>query len=324
MTKIVWSWADNSDNETGFQLCDSEGNVIIDAIPADTTSVEENITTVGTYIRKVRAYNDDGNSDFSNSASVVFAINTPTEFQAALDPLTGLITYSWIGNEDGATYQICDENGNAIIDNIAAGITAITEQLTTVGNYTRKIRCHAEVGYSDFSTEQTFDYNIPAPDSLAVTFDGLTAIYTWNNNALNNPGFKICDENGNVKAEAGPGITTVEEILPAGDNYTRKVKAFNDHGESAYSENISFYMGVVVSTVDVATAVPNYIMITPDETLNTGNIHYLASRDDGVTWTRCIKNMEQMISSQPADVNIRVMAVIFGDALLNGWSYSWR
>jgi len=412
MAIIRWTWQDNSDNELGFQLCDEYGNVIIDNIPADATSIDENISYVGTYRRKIRAYNADGNSDFSNVAEVVFALNKPTDFQASVDYLTGIVTYNWVGNESGATYQICDENGNVKVDNIAANLNTITEQLTATGTFHRKIRCHTIEGYSDFSSvvdiyftldiptnfqvsfdpqtlkatytwqgsqagvkyqildennnikvdnigpdvftiaeniagqgagtktrkirattngfssfpssTVTFTYIIVAPTNLSVSFEGLKAIYTWTDNSPNETGFKICDENGNVKVTVNANMTSAEEILPSGGRYTRKIKSFNADGESTFSDSITFKLAEIVSTRDIATAAPNYIMITPDEVLNGGDIQYFASRDDGNTWIQCIKNIEQILSSQPVDVNIRMRAVIYENAILNGWSYSWR
>jgi hypothetical protein len=68
--QIRWDWQDNSTDENGFHFCDTNGNVIATLGP-DTYEYVENIPGTGNYIRKVRAFNDDGESRFSNLSEIV-------------------------------------------------------------------------------------------------------------------------------------------------------------------------------------------------------------------------------------------------------------
>jgi len=100
-TSITWTWTDNASNETGFRLLDSAGATIATIATANTTSYTETDLTKNTsYTRKIVAYNGDGTSSASDTASVTTGNASPAQF-SLISPAdnalssTGLPTFSF-------------------------------------------------------------------------------------------------------------------------------------------------------------------------------------------------------------------------------------
>jgi len=79
--QIVLNWKDNSNNEKGFKILREKVNVSIweeiKNLPENHTSfVDSTVLENSTYRYKIQAYNDDGNSEFSN----IVEINTSKHF----------------------------------------------------------------------------------------------------------------------------------------------------------------------------------------------------------------------------------------------------
>ncbi len=73
----------------------------------------------------------------------------------------------------------------------------------------------------------------------------------------------------------------------------------------------------VISNPYPEPAAPTEAMVIADETLNTGSISYYVSRNNGATWTQCIKETVTNISSQPSGTQLKWKASITGNAELN-------
>ena len=101
-TSITWSWTDNADNETGFKLLDSSNNVIATINSANTTSYTETGLAAGTsYTRKILAFNGNGDSAASSTATVSTSASTAPKAFSLLSPGSGALlntnlpTFSW-------------------------------------------------------------------------------------------------------------------------------------------------------------------------------------------------------------------------------------
>lgn len=73
----VLSWRDESDNELGFEVLrsDNEGEFrVVGMVGANTTNYRDNVGryVTGAFVYKVRAFNEAGKSEDSNTASVWF------------------------------------------------------------------------------------------------------------------------------------------------------------------------------------------------------------------------------------------------------------
>lgn len=73
----VLTWRDESDNELGFEILrsDNEGEFrVVGMVGANTTKYRDNVGryVTGAFMYKVRAFNEAGKSEDSNTASVWF------------------------------------------------------------------------------------------------------------------------------------------------------------------------------------------------------------------------------------------------------------
>ena len=73
--RVTLNWADNSNNETGFQIQRATNINFTGAstfsVGANVTTFSQNVSRPGTYYYRVRAVNGSGNSNYSNVLTVV-------------------------------------------------------------------------------------------------------------------------------------------------------------------------------------------------------------------------------------------------------------
>ncbi len=86
-TQAQLTWTDNSDNETGFKVERKTGTIgpwaEVADVAADTTAyTDTGLNTSTTYSYRVRAYNDDACSDYSNEATATTAGTIPVHISA--------------------------------------------------------------------------------------------------------------------------------------------------------------------------------------------------------------------------------------------------
>jgi hypothetical protein len=107
--KINLSWTDNSTNEDGFKIERSGDNITftqIATVPANTTTYTAQQTQAGLRYFRVRAYNINGNSPYSNSASSYSGVcptpRSPTNLTATAVS-SSQINLSWTDNSNNET-----------------------------------------------------------------------------------------------------------------------------------------------------------------------------------------------------------------------------
>ncbi|MDA1168906.1 MAG: fibronectin type III domain-containing protein [bacterium] len=199
-TSITWTWTDNSNNETGFKLYDGSNNLIATISTANTTSYTETGLTKGTsYTRKVVAYNNAGNSSYSNSATVVTPAEptAPSVFAGTAASNTS-ITWTWTDNaNDENGFKLLDSSGTTIATISTANTTSYTETgLTKNTSYTRKVAAYNDDGTSTASNTATVITNnvSPTSPSLVSPVDGALT----NNNLPTFTFKKSTEENGTI------------------------------------------------------------------------------------------------------------------------------
>lgn len=176
-TTIQLTWTDNSNNELGFVIVDSiVGNnyTILDTVLADTTYyVHDSLEYSTTYYYRIYAYNQIGDSEYSNEASATTgsgAPEAPSNLEAvALNAFTVQLT--WVDNsndEIGFRIDRREESGNyAIIDSVNQdSISYIDYPLSPETIYYYIVYAYNSHGNSGPSNESVVETPPAPPDQL--------------------------------------------------------------------------------------------------------------------------------------------------------------
>ncbi|MDZ7367935.1 MAG: fibronectin type III domain-containing protein [candidate division KSB1 bacterium] len=257
-TQIDLAWSDNANNEDGFKI---ESKIGAAGTYAEIATVGANVTNfsntglaAGTeYFYRVRAFNNGGHSAYSNEANATTLPNPP----AAPSSLTATaisqtqIDLAWsdnAGNEDGFKIEskIGAAGTYAEIATVGANVTNFSNTGLAAGTeYFYRVRAFNNGGHSAYSNEAnatTLPNPPAAPSSLTATAISQTQIdLAWSDNANNEDGFKIESKIGAAGtyaeiATVGANVTNFSNTgLAAGTEYFYRVRAFNNGGHSAYS-----------------------------------------------------------------------------------------
>jgi tripartite motif-containing protein 71 len=165
-SQINLIWADNSANETGFQIerCEGEGCTTfaqIASLQANVSSYANTSLTAGTtYTYRVRAYNAAGNSDYSNTTGATTEGLAPA-LPAAPSALTAtavsssIILLTWTdnsNNETGFRVERCEGQGCnqfRLAATVGANVVTYTNNGLDNGNeFAYRIRAYNEAGNS--------------------------------------------------------------------------------------------------------------------------------------------------------------------------------
>jgi hypothetical protein len=290
-SEATLTWKDNSDNETGFNVerrAEGEGSFteIVHGLAAGTQSYTS--TGLDPHIRyyyQVRAFNTDGNSAYSNTASVMICPAAPGNLQAAATSSSS-IHLTWDDNSSNETgFRVerrasSEINFTVIAGSLAAGTTSYTSNgLNYNTAYYYRVVAYNTFGISSYSGEATATTNniIPyAPSGLTANKVSSSRIdLVWTDNSDNETGFKV-----ERRASGESTFTEIAGSLSAGSTsysstglssnttYYYRVRAYNGLGNSSYTDTAS------ATTDDVAPAAPGNLTATA-----------ISSSRIGLTWT---------------------------------------
>jgi hypothetical protein len=320
-SQINLSWADNSNNETGFiveRLNGSNWSVLTTTTANATTFSDTSLTANTAYTYRVSATNAAGTSTPSNTStattqqgSVVVAPPFAPYYLSAIANSSSQITLNWYDNagvETGVSVE--RQVGNGIFTVVATlaphAQSYIDTGLTGSTLYTYRVASFNGLGsspYTNISSAQTPAGTITpvspaAPSLLTTTSDSPVQITLhWMDNSTNETGFNIEQQNGatwTVLATVPANSTSyVSTGLTPSTAYTYRVNAVNAVGASAYSNTSTATSQTVVvspttplAPTSLSAAAVSSTQIAINWTDNSNNESgFNVEQLNGATWT---------------------------------------
>ena len=270
---IELTWEDNSDNETGFRIERRTSGSSYRQI----ATVGENITAFTNtglagntkYYYRVRAYNTEGNSLYSNEVSAT-TMDIPADAPSNLEAVTvsnSRIKLTWEDNSDNETgFEIERRKAGGSYTQIAAVDSDTTvfndTGLTNNTRYYYRVRAYNTAGDSAYSNEVSATTGIvpdEPSDLTAIATSESRIELTWEDNSYNETGFIIerKTSGGSYKQIATVGENTTNIIntgLAGHTKYYYRIRAYNAAGYSEYSNQVSATTGSVPEAPSDLTA----------------------------------------------------------------------
>jgi hypothetical protein len=257
--QVVLSWADQSDNESGFEIeraLKDEEFRILQKIEEDVETFSDTTVVQGEiYMYRIRAFNDSHRSGYSNTVYADTNVNpqsapvAPGSFQASNVGTTSLVL-SWVdnsNNETGFEIERSLQSDFPDPDTFMADANEISYQddwLTPDTTYYYRIMAYNDIGDSQYSevleikTEAVPEQTPEAASELTASALSPSSIsLSWNDNSDNETGFDVFVSLDGAAFErahttqSNQTVFTHEELLPQ-TIYHYKVVAFNDAGRS--------------------------------------------------------------------------------------------
>ena len=260
-SQINLSWADLSDNETGFEIersTDSRNYSKIADVGAGTTTYSNTGLISNTqYCYRVRAKNGAGNSGYTDPACATtqappVTIPRPPSGLTATATSSSQINLAWTDNSSDETgFEIersTDGTNFAKIADVGANTaTYANTGLNASTRYWYRVRAVNIAGASSYTnvadaTTQAPPVTIPRPpSSLTATATSSSQInLAWTDNASDETGFEVersTDGTNFAKiADVGANTATYSNTgLNASTRYWYRVRAKNSAGASSYT-----------------------------------------------------------------------------------------
>ena len=261
--RLQWT---NVANETGYKVerrvdGSADDFAVVAELGADVAQYRNGPLDAGkTYLYRVRAVNARGSSAASNTVAVVVpgagAPSAPRELVAEL--VQGrFVRLRWVDVAGETGYRVERRlNGSGSgewvqVGNTAANVVTFADERVERGRtYVYRVRAFNEVGSSPYSNTAAVSVPAevptpPAPGELdAQLTDARRVRLTWNNVA-GEKGYKVerrvdgTDAWVQIGATAQDVTTFVDERVEGGKTYIYRVRAFNDAGNSPYSNTDS-------------------------------------------------------------------------------------
>jgi len=261
-SQINLAWTDNASSETGFKV---ERKMGASGTYAEIASLGANITAYSNtgltnatqYFYRVRAFNANGHSAYSNEAegttsSIVPNVPAAPLNLAATPVSTTQVNLSWSDNstnEDGFKIERKTLQGTyAVIGTLGAGVTKFNNTgLGANTQYFYRVCAFNSASNSLNSNEANARTRMNGPSNLAATpFSSSQINLTWKDNTVNEASFEIersataggpFSVVGTTAPAAGSGSTVSfsNTGLSASTQYFYRVRAINAFNVSTYS-----------------------------------------------------------------------------------------
>jgi titin len=277
-TQIGLTWSDSANNEDGFTIersGDGASFTALASVAANVNSYSDGALTSATkYYYRVRAFNQAGDSGYSNIAGA----STGQVAPAAPASLTAIsvsstqVNLAWTDNASNEdAFKIERSADNVTYTQIATtGVNATTYNDTGLmvgATYYYRVRATnsgGDSGYSNVAGATTGQINPAAPTNLTATVSDNTITLTWIDNSSNEDGFSIerslDGSTFNALATAIANATSYSDSTAApATTYHYRVQAFSSSGKSAYSNVASAAVSqITLQAVADVTIRPDY------------------------------------------------------------------
>ncbi|MDD4382433.1 MAG: DUF2341 domain-containing protein, partial [Candidatus Dojkabacteria bacterium] len=177
-TSIRWTFTDNSSDELGFKVYDNSDNLVV---TCDTPNIsycdETGLSTNTQYTRKVVAYNNSGNSNYTDTASAYTLMSVPTISYGGNKTVSSIYLQSSDAINGSQMYFDCTDTGcDTGLNTWVSSTNALAEGLSSNSAYDFRVKSRngdgVETGYSD----TTEIYTLADIPTLELSAAGSTSI----------------------------------------------------------------------------------------------------------------------------------------------------
>ncbi len=241
---LSWSTVDGAKGYKMFFATSSDGDYTETDIGNVTSHSSTGLNADTEYFYKIRAYNSDGNSGFSNIASATTIVAAPTApinlSFIVIDSYRIDISWGAVSGAEGyKVYKATTNNGEYSETDVGDVTTYSSTGLSADTAYYYKLKAYNVGGESDFSASMSASINVDVPINVSAEEISSSQINISWDAVSGATGYKI------YQADASNGTyTEIGEVsalfynntgLSASTEYFYKVRAYNAADTSEYS-----------------------------------------------------------------------------------------
>jgi len=317
-SEVKLSWHDNSNNEKGFIVERSVDNnewtkVAVTDVNV-TEYVDSGVALESGYLYRVRAYNKDGYSSYSETIGVSIP-SGPKDLVANVDA-EGMVALTWRDTskfESGfrvewkGLNQLSSE-WKEVGSTKANEKTFIDARKLNEGVYVYRVRAFNETAFSDYSNEATVVV-LEAPSELRVVVNGKVVKLAWKDNSNLEEGFRIRRNDGISGwvevGKVGYNKTEFSDIVPESEKgYSYRVVAFNGNFDSQQLQVNDIFVMRAPSNLSVQLVSPLAIRIAWADDSQFENGYVVERKTNEGAWTevyRTAKNGSEYVDTKVSE-----------------------